>query len=115
MFQKGTFLFFLYSDIILQKGFEINVDSYSGFKNENGNLTKLDEIFKEKRIKEIYVCGVALEHCVFKTCIDGKSLGYNVNLILDASRGISKEDCKKAIEKMKQEGVQVINSSEIKL
>ena len=46
--------------------------------------TKLDKILKQKKIKEIYLCGIYTDFCVLSTAIDGFMLDYKVFIVADA-------------------------------
>jgi len=53
--------------------------------------TKLDNYLKNKKIKNIYLCGVNTDVCVFHTAIGAMNRGYTVSLIEDATATISKD------------------------
>lgn len=47
----------------------------------------LSDVLKEKNIKRIFACGLALDYCVLDTAINGKGNGFEESyLILDAAR-----------------------------
>jgi nicotinamidase/pyrazinamidase len=102
------------SDIIVKKGMNPKVDSYSGFfDNEANAKTNLEQLLKEKGVTDLYIGGIALDVCVLFTCMDARKLGFNTYLILDASRGLGEEQNCEAIKKMKNAGVTIINSDQI--
>lgn len=97
------------ADKMTYKGMKENVDSYSGFFDDDGCVAyKLDDFLKEDGIKDIYLVGLATDYCVKATAIDGARLGYNVTVILNLCRGVAVETTNKAIIEMKNEGVNVI-------
>ncbi|EFC36219.1 predicted protein [Naegleria gruberi] len=101
-------------DIVVEKGCNTNVDSYSGFfDNNKKHQTKLDEILKSHGITDTYIAGVALDVCVKYTSLDSVSLGYNTFLIKDASRGVSQDSVKIALQEMKEASVHIVNSEDI--
>jgi nicotinamidase/pyrazinamidase len=54
--------------------------------------TPLDSILPEKGITTVYIAGIATDYCVYySTTEDALGLGYKVNLILHATRGIANE------------------------
>eukprot|EP01132_Coremiostelium_polycephalum_P004708 gene4708-5880_t len=76
------------SDRIVKKGMDPMVDSYSAFSdNDHLKKTELESILHENRIKEVYVCGLALDYCVSYTCLDAVALGFKTFFLEDASRG----------------------------
>ena len=101
---------------IIQKGNNPEVDSYSGFyENDKKTKTELDDYLKEKNIETIYICGLATDYCVKFTANDAVMLGYKTYLIEDACKGvnISPIDSELAIGEMKDNGVLVVDSKSI--
>jgi nicotinamidase/pyrazinamidase len=102
---------------VFQKGTDPEVDSYSGFfDNARRHDTGLHRFLRDHGVSRIFVCGLATDYCVKFTCLDGRSLGYEVVLVEDASRGVDLHagDVCRAIEDMKAAGVKVVSSSEIR-
>jgi nicotinamidase/pyrazinamidase len=100
------------SDTIVQKGTAKDADSYSGFKDDNGDPTSLDDFLKGWHLKKIYVCGLATDYCVKATVLDALELGYEVYVIEDAIRGVNAVpgDIGRAIEEMTAKGAKFITS-----
>lgn len=101
---------------IVYKGNDPEVDSYSGFFDNNKvHKTKLDEILKENNIDTLYILGLATDYCVKFTVLDALSLGYKVYLVSDGCKGvnINPDDSEKAVEEMKNAGAEIIKSCEI--
>lgn len=101
---------------VVYKGNDPEVDSYSGFYDNNKvHKTELNRILKEKNIDTLYILGLATDYCVKFTTLDALSLGYKVFLVADGCRGvnINPDDSEKAMEEMKNAGAVIINSSEI--
>lgn len=103
-------------DIILRKGNNPKIDSYSAFKeNDKKTITGLNGYLKELDIKQVFICGLALDYCVFYSAMDSKEMGFDTYVILDATRGIdsppgSKEN---ALNSMRNRGIRIIKSTEI--
>lgn len=77
-------------DIIIKKGENNMIDSYSAFyDNLKFNKTELDDILKKQNIKDVYICGLAFDYCVKFTALDATDLGYNVYMIKDLTRSIN--------------------------
>lgn len=103
-------------DPVIKKGIYNDVDSYSGFwDNERVHKTDLDTFLKAHGIDTVYICGLATDYCVKYTALDAVDAGYRVFLIEDACRGVNvnKGDSTGAIEEMKYKGVKIIKHSEI--
>ena len=101
---------------IFTKGTDVEIDSYSGFF-DNGHLksTGLGTFLKARKVKEVYVLGLATDYCVKFTALDARSLGFKTLVIEDACRGVNlqPDDVANAIDEMKKARVRVIHSSEV--
>lgn len=76
-------------DKIIQKGLNTEVDSYSGFlDNDKKSETGLAEYLKSVNIKRIFVCGLALDYCCYFTAMDGVDFGFEVYFLVDLTKGI---------------------------
>lgn len=100
------------------KGQNLDVDSYSGFfDNDHKTTTKLDGYLRAKGVTRVYITGLATDYCVKATALHAKELGYGVYLVEDACRGVDNSlgDVATAIQQMKDKGVRVIQSSWVPL
>ena len=74
------------ANFIIRKGFRKNIDSYSGFfENDRTTSTGLNGILKSLKIKRVFVVGLALDFCVQYTAIDSANLGYETYVIENAT------------------------------
>lgn len=96
-------------NLIIRKGQNPKVDSYSAFRDNDGTDLGLAAYLKGLEIKKIVLVGLALDVCVFYTALDGIEAGFEVELILEASKGVNakSDDVENAIAKMKEKGVKV--------
>lgn len=96
-------------DLIIRKGQDPEVDSYSAFRDNDGTDLGLAAYLKGLNIKKIVLVGLALDVCVFYTALDGIKADFDVELILEASKGVNAEenDVENAIDKMIAKGVKV--------
>eukprot|EP01083_Nonionella_stella_P043357 116958_1 len=102
------------SDIIVQKGFRVDVDSYSGFfDNDHKSHTELDGILKKNSITHVYVTGVAYDYCVGYTALDARKLGYETFTVEDATRAVAEESKIERIAEMEEANVHIIKSEDI--
>ena len=75
--------------LILRKGAGADMDSYSAFfENDRATSTGLSFYFKGLGIRTVYVCGLALDVCVYYTVMDGLGLGFSMVLVEDGCRGV---------------------------
>jgi nicotinamidase-related amidase len=101
-------------DIIVKKGGNKYVDSYSAFMDNTKKLkTPLDSILKENDVQTIFVVGIATDYCVYYSAIDALSLGYDVFVVLDATRGIAPDTVDAAITDMRTNGAVMLNTSDV--
>lgn len=76
--------------LILRKGFHKTIDSYSAFlENDKTTETGLSTFLQSLGIKRIFVCGFALDYCVYFTAIDAKTNGFDVVVIPDLSKPVN--------------------------
>lgn len=92
------------------KGFMADEDAYSGLK---GNLN-LKKIFQERGVKQVFVCGLATDYCVKATAFDAKKAGFETFVIIDACRGVNKQDSDKAVKEMRRAKIRIVNSWEVR-
>lgn len=76
-------------EAIFRKGINTTIDSYSGFY-DNGKLkcTGLGDFLKGRGVKEIFVCGLAADYCVYFTAKDALELGFTSTIIENATKAI---------------------------
>ncbi len=104
-----------HAQLIIRKGFNAKVDSYSAFVEADGkSKTGLDGYLKGRGIKSVYVVGLATDFCVAWTALDAKKLGMAAAVIEDACRGIDANgSLAKAWEQMAKAGVKRIKSGDL--
>ena len=78
-----------HAELVLRKGFRREIDSYSGFfENDRTTPTGLAGYLRERGFTRLYVCGLALDFCVRYTAEDAARSGFEVVVIGDACRAI---------------------------
>jgi len=99
------------ANIIIRKGYRKQIDSYSAFyENDKNTMTGLDGFLKQNHIKKVYLCGLALDFCVYYSAIDAKNLGYETNVILNATKAIDLDESKnKSLKDMESKNISLIN------
>lgn len=101
---------------VFVKGTDPEIDSYSGFfDNGHRKATGLGDYLKAQGVTELWVMGIATDYCVKFTVLDALELGFNVNLIEDACRGVNLQagDVAQAVKDMQSKGANLVASSEI--
>ncbi len=99
---------------IFRKGMHLEVDSYSGFfDNEHKSQTGLDGYLKGLDIAEVCVCGLSGDYCVYYTALDANRLGFKTHYLLDLTRSIAETGLEKALDDLLAHGVEIRDSSEI--
>ncbi|EAQ76976.1 bifunctional nicotinamidase/pyrazinamidase [Blastopirellula marina] len=103
-------------DHVIYKGDDPQIDSYSGFfDNDRRHATGLHAWLQAKGVTELYIAGLATDYCIKYTALDAIDLGYRVQLIVDACRGVdlSPGDVNAALKEMEAHGVKLIQSADI--
>ncbi len=101
---------------IQRKGMNVGIDSYSAFRdNDHAALTGLSEFLKAHKVDRLDIAGLATDYCVKFSALDAREMlpGVTVRFIEDASRGITPDGVKQAIDEMTRAGVQVTSSDEV--
>jgi len=103
-----------HAQLVIRKGYHRAVDSYSAFKEADRKTdTGLAGYLKARRIKTVYVAGLATDFCVAWTALDARAAGFNAFVIEDACRGIDLNGSVAAAWKsMRAKGVKRVQSTE---
>ncbi len=95
---------------IIDKGIDRDIDSYSGFyDNDRGRSTGLEDFLRSKKVDEVHIAGLATDYCVKYTALDCVKAGFKTTLHLEACRGldVNPGDVDRVIAEMKRAGVTV--------
>ena len=98
---------------IVKKGKDPKFDSYSGFQDDGGAKTEMDDILKKDGIKELIVYGIAADYCVKFTAIDAVNAGYKVTVIDDLTARIAPDTAASAYKDMKEKGITIKKSLDL--
>ncbi|MCX7384341.1 MAG: nicotinamidase [Alphaproteobacteria bacterium] len=102
------------AELILRKGYRKSVDSYSAFNEADGTPTGLTAYLRERKIKRVFLAGLATDFCVAWSAVDARKNGFAAVVIEDACRGIDANGSLAAAwANMKKAGVQRIQSADI--
>ncbi len=102
--------------VILRKGMNLNLDSYSAFlENDHATNTGLTGLLRELGVSRIFVAGLATDYCVRATALHGRAAGFKVLLIDDACRPVDQPagNLERAMAEMTAKGVHIIHAADI--
>ncbi|MEW9625768.1 bifunctional nicotinamidase/pyrazinamidase [Rhodanobacter geophilus] len=82
------------ADLVLRKGSDPQVDSYSAFRENHGPhgtrpATGLAGWLRERGVEEVLVCGLARDVCVLWTAQDAVAAGFRAGLLWELSRPVT--------------------------
>jgi nicotinamidase/pyrazinamidase len=100
--------------VLFRKGMDHEVDSYSGFYDNNHQLsTGLSGYLKDKGISELHFCGLAADICVYYSILDSILEGFYATLIEDASSPLYPDKFDDIKCELAKSGVHIIKSDEL--
>jgi len=105
-----------YANAIVRKGYHPSVDSYSTFiENDRKTHTGLAGYLNTLGTERIFLCGLALDYCVYHSATDGEDLGFDVVVFVDLTRAIDWPPGRlsDALNVMTKRQVRFIRSSEV--
>src|SRR5438105_13231742 len=92
--------------MVLSKGMDPEVDSYSAFQAFTDQGRDLESALHELSVDEMFICGLATDYCVRATALDGVRRGLTIRVLRDAIRGVDvkRGDSENAIKEMRGHG-----------
>ncbi len=102
-------------ELVLRKGFNPAIDSYSAFfENDRATPTGCEGYCRQRGFTRLFLAGLATDFCVFYSALDARRLGFEVYVVEEACRGIDLDgSVAKAWVEMKKAGVHRIASAGI--
>lgn len=88
--------------VIVTKGTRFDKDQYSAFDE-----TGLAEALRRREVRRLWIGGLAQDVCVKATALDAARAGFEVHLILSATRPVTAEGGEEALEELRAAGVRV--------
>ena len=89
--------------VVVTKGVRFDKDQNSAFDE-----TGLGDYMKGNGLDRLFVCGLALDVCVFSTVMDAIEQGFSVHLILEGTRPVDYEEGLIAVKNMEKAGVTML-------
>ena len=97
-------------NLILHKGTCSGLDSYSAFfENDRCTATGLSGYLAALDVHRVALCGLATDYCVYYSALDAVLLGFEVEVVTAACRGVDlpPDNVAHALEQMRAAGVQI--------
>lgn len=93
--------------MVVRKGFRRTIDSYSAFfENDRTTPTGLEGYLRSHSVTRLTLVGLALDYCVNFSAVDAVQLGFETEVITEATRAIDLQGSLAAArEKMEAAGV----------
>lgn len=92
-----------YDALIVTKGVRFDQDQNSVF-----DQTGLADWLRREGVQRIFVGGLAQDVCVLASVLDGCEAGFDMHLILGATRPVSGEGGREALQKMREAGAEIL-------
>jgi nicotinamidase/pyrazinamidase len=105
------------AELILRKGYDPGVDSYSAFfENDHATPTGLAGYLRERALTRVFLAGLAYDYCVAYSALDARRMGLQAYVLRDACRAIDLDGSAAAAEaEFVRAGVHVVDSSALLL
>jgi len=95
--------------LIIRKGIHLKIDSYSTFtENDRQTETGLAGYLISSGLKRVFICGLALDYCVFWSATDSINKGFETFVLPELCKGIEKSTTEKAEMEMIEIGVKFL-------
>ena len=97
-------------NLILRKGTRPALDSYSAFfENDRRTATGLAGYLRALGVRRVALCGLATDYCVGYSALDAARLGFDVELLAGASRGVDQPagNVARALAEMRAAGIRI--------
>src|SRR5579884_1548790 len=87
---------------IISKGTSPDEDALSAFEGTLADGRRLDEALRSLGVRHLLVGGLATDYCVRATALDALRSGFEVSVLVDASRAVNLQpnDAERAMEEM---------------
>jgi len=90
----------------ITKGVRFDQDQNSAF-----DQTGLEKQLTRDKVKRLWIGGLALDVCVLATVLDAGKLGFEVHVILEATRPVTPEGGQEAVRTMCEAGAEIVDES----
>lgn len=99
------------ADIVIRKGFNAAIDSYSAFyENDKSTKTGLAGYLRDREISDLTFAGLATDFCVAWSALDAIKEGFSASVVLRACRAIDLDgSLDNALKNLKSAGVNLVD------
>lgn len=102
-------------DAVIRKGTDPAVDSYSGFRENQGPdgqrpTTGLAGWLRDRAVREVVLCGLARDVCVLWTAQDAREQGFGVSVLWDLCRPVTSATDDRTRATLRQHGIGILES-----
>ncbi|GMV98936.1 MAG: bifunctional pyrazinamidase/nicotinamidase [Candidatus Hydrogenedentota bacterium] len=95
--------------LIVSKAAEKEKENYSDFDG-----TRLAETLRIRRVKRVFVCGIATDYCVRATVLDAIKGGFQAVLLEDLCKAIDPQgEGERALQEIREAGAAIVNSGDL--
>ena len=97
--------------IVIAKGDDPSQAGYSAFEGHTTDGKTLLSDLRNRRVRRLYVTGVATDYCVRATAIDALRAGFDVRILSDAIAGIDLHpgDVERALDELSRAGARIVD------
>jgi nicotinamidase/pyrazinamidase len=104
--------------LVLRKGMRVDVDSYSGFRENVGPdgrrpTTGLGAWLKARGVRRVFLCGLARDFCVRASAVDAAAEGFEAVVLDDLTRPVFPERRGETDAVLARAGVRVARSADL--
>jgi nicotinamidase/pyrazinamidase len=102
--------------IVVTTGDRPDSEGYSAFEGRTADGTTFAEDLSRRRVRHLYVGGLATDYCVRASVLDARKAGLTVTVLSDAVRGVEVNpgDSARALEEMRAGGAEVATTAEVR-
>lgn len=105
-----------HADLILRKGFDPDVDSYSAFRHNidqqgTRKSTGLTGWLRDAGVTELYLCGLARDVCVLWSAQDAADAGFNVHLLWPLTRPVTYDTNKATLAALAKRQIKILGQA----
>ena len=107
-------------DLILRKGADPAVDSYSAFRNNYDAQgirpsTGLVGYLRDRSVDAVFICGLARDFCVSWTAMDSVAAGFDTTIIWDLTRSVDPSGDAELEKRLTDTGIHIVQSTHLAL
>lgn len=111
------FIYTSQDTLAMRQDKRLNIVNEQIFERENSDAfscKELTDFLEQNHASEIIIVGLRAEEFLYKSLISGKEFGYEMCMIPEAMAGKSKKRKEKAIEKLENKGIKVLDILSLK-